>query len=142
MGSDIGLENVTTYEFVTALLHVFPPLKIDWLWPGRIASGSLTVLAGDPDVGKSYLALDVAARASLGAEWPDGQPNPGAGASVVDECGRSFDLHDPAGVGGCAGGCIAVHFSLSRSHYQPGGENRAADQFETGYEKCCVIPWI
>ena len=27
--------------------------KIDWLWPGRIALGKLTLLVGDPTLGKS-----------------------------------------------------------------------------------------
>ena len=31
--------------------------KIDWLWEPYIASGKLTVLQGDPGVGKSTLAL-------------------------------------------------------------------------------------
>jgi len=44
---------------------------ISWLWPGRIALGKLTLLAGDPGLGKSTLALDIAARVSCGASWPD-----------------------------------------------------------------------
>jgi AAA domain len=44
---------------------------VDWLWPQRIALGSVTVLAGDPGLGKSFLALDVAARVSTGRPWPD-----------------------------------------------------------------------
>jgi putative DNA primase/helicase len=48
---------------------------MDWLWPGRIAFDSLTLLTGEPDVGKSMVALDLAARVSRGGAWPDGQPN-------------------------------------------------------------------
>jgi hypothetical protein len=48
---------------------------VEWLWPGRIVAGNLTLLIGDPDVGKSLLAMDLAARLSRGGEWPDGQPN-------------------------------------------------------------------
>jgi putative DNA primase/helicase len=44
---------------------------VDWLWPQRIALGSVTFLAGDPGLGKSFLALDVAARVSTGGPWPD-----------------------------------------------------------------------
>jgi hypothetical protein len=44
---------------------------IVWLWPSRIALGKLTLLVGDPSLGKSTLALDIAARVSRGASWPD-----------------------------------------------------------------------
>jgi hypothetical protein len=44
---------------------------IEWLWPGRIARGKVTLLAGDPGLGKSFLTLDLAARVSRGSPWPD-----------------------------------------------------------------------
>lgn len=48
---------------------------IKWLHPGRIPRGKITVLAGDPDVGKTFLTLDIAARVSTGNRWPDGTSN-------------------------------------------------------------------
>ncbi len=52
--------------------------QLAWLWPGRIPLGKLTLLAGDPGLGKSLVTLDIAARVSRGAPWPDntliGQP--------------------------------------------------------------------
>jgi hypothetical protein len=48
---------------------------VRWLWPGRIVTENLTLLVGDPDVGKSLVALDLAARVSQGGAWPDGEPN-------------------------------------------------------------------
>src|SRR5437016_3671466 len=50
-----------------------------WLWPERIARGTVTLLAGYPDVGKSFVALDIAARVSRGQAWPDGAASEGAG---------------------------------------------------------------
>lgn len=47
------------------------PEPVTWLWAGRIALGKLTLLAGDPGLGKSFLTLDVAARVSTGSGWPD-----------------------------------------------------------------------
>ena len=44
---------------------------LDWLWPGRIPLGKLTLLAGDPGLGKSFVTLDIASRVSRGAAWPD-----------------------------------------------------------------------
>lgn len=47
------------------------PKAVEWLWPSRIPMGKLTVIAGDPKVGKSVLAVDLTARVSSGARWPD-----------------------------------------------------------------------
>lgn len=46
------------------------PLR--WLWPWRVPLGKLTILAGDPGLGKSLLLLDLAARVSKGHLLPDG----------------------------------------------------------------------
>lgn len=45
--------------------------EIDWLWPNRIARGKVTLLQGDPGLGKSLLTIDIASRVSRGALWPD-----------------------------------------------------------------------
>jgi hypothetical protein len=52
------------------------PRRIDYLWPGRIARGKLTVIGGDPGVGKGTLGIDICARLSTGTDWPDGKPAP------------------------------------------------------------------
>lgn len=45
---------------------------LSWLWPGRLAQGKLSILDGDPGLGKSLLALDLCARISTGRDFPDG----------------------------------------------------------------------
>jgi len=55
------------------------PAGVEWLWPGRIPAGKMSLLAGDPGRGKSLLSLDIAARVSRGLAWPDapqGAPAP------------------------------------------------------------------
>jgi putative DNA primase/helicase len=61
------------------------PEPLRWLWPGRIALGKLTMIAGDPGLGKSFLTLDIASRLSTGTPWPDavGQENPSGGAVLL-----------------------------------------------------------
>ena len=44
---------------------------LKWLWPGRVPLGKVTLIVGDPGRGKSLLALDMAARVTRGAAWPD-----------------------------------------------------------------------
>jgi len=56
---------------------------VRWLWPGRIPSGKVTLVAGDPNIGKSMISLDMAARVSRGTAWPDGAANAGAGGVVI-----------------------------------------------------------
>ena len=46
---------------------------INWLWPDRIACGKLTVLAGNPGLGKSQLSAAIAAMVSTGGAWPNGE---------------------------------------------------------------------
>jgi RecA-family ATPase len=40
--------------------------SVEWLWPGRIPQGGLTVLADEPGLGKSLLSLWLASRLSRG----------------------------------------------------------------------------
>jgi putative DNA primase/helicase len=56
---------------------------IQWLWQGRIARGKLTLLAGLPDLGKSQIKIDVAARISRGNVWPDGGNAPQASVLIL-----------------------------------------------------------
>lgn len=48
------------------------PERVSWLWPGRIPFGKLTILDGDPGLGKSTVMLDLAARLSTGRALPGG----------------------------------------------------------------------
>jgi hypothetical protein len=43
---------------------------IDWLWLGRIARGKLTMVAGNPGLGKSQLTAAIASTATTGGTWP------------------------------------------------------------------------
>lgn len=52
------------------------PAEVKWLWPERIPLGRLTVLAGHPGEGKSWVTTDMAARVSTGTPWPDGRDCP------------------------------------------------------------------
>src|SRR6266487_1249668 len=48
--------------------------QIDWLWQRRVPLGKITLLDGDPGVGKSLLAITIAACISTGRPMPDGTP--------------------------------------------------------------------
>jgi hypothetical protein len=46
------------------------PERVTWLSPGRLAAGKITVLDGDPGLGKSQIGIDWAARITTGRPLP------------------------------------------------------------------------
>jgi hypothetical protein len=56
------------------LLSTVLPQRVEWLWAERVPFGKLTILDGDPGLGKSVLTLDLAARVSRGMPMPCGAP--------------------------------------------------------------------
>ncbi len=68
---------------VGKLLSEVQPERLEWLWRGRVPLGKLTVLDGDPGLGKSAVTLDVAARVSAGRELPDGERRGPAGVVLL-----------------------------------------------------------
>jgi hypothetical protein len=47
------------------------PLRaIKWAWKHRFAFGKIALIAGDPGLGKSQIALDIVARHTTGKFWP------------------------------------------------------------------------
>ena len=73
---DVRNERLTALSADAVRLSDVAPCEVEWLWPGRVALGKLTLLAGDPGVGKSYLTLDMAARVSRGGPWPEVSADP------------------------------------------------------------------
>jgi hypothetical protein len=52
-------------------LSSIEPQEIKWLWRGRIPFGMLSLIAGAPEVGKSFLSIFIASRLSKGEALPD-----------------------------------------------------------------------
>lgn len=76
-------QTATKSEAVVHRLSDVQPEQLEWLWPGRIPLGKLTLLAGDPGLGKSFVTIDMAARVSVGAVWPDDSKRQQQVGSVV-----------------------------------------------------------
>lgn len=58
--------------------------EIEWLWPGKIPKGRLTMIVGRPGLGKSFMTSgDFAARVTRGAEWPDGAACPSGQVLII-----------------------------------------------------------
>lgn len=59
------------------------PERVDWLWYPYLPLGKLTLLEGDPGLGKTFLALQLAATVSRGAAFPTEADTPGEPGNVL-----------------------------------------------------------
>jgi AAA domain len=64
------------HGLITRRLSEVIERQMDWLWWQRFPRGYLSLVSGDPDLGKSWLILDILARITTGRSLPDGSPNP------------------------------------------------------------------
>ena len=55
---------------------------VEWVWRDRVPAGMVVVLAGDPDLGKSTIAIHMAAAITSGRDWADGAPAPQVGRVI------------------------------------------------------------
>jgi len=47
------------------------PKPINWLWEDYMAKGTITLITGEPELGKSQITLNMAAIVTTGGTWPD-----------------------------------------------------------------------
>lgn len=73
---------VNTHPSTTPLSE-YESIEVTWLWHHRIRAHCINLLAGPAGLGKSAIALFVAARVSTGENWPDGTPNGKSGNVVI-----------------------------------------------------------
>ncbi len=103
-GTEMSFQSLTEYDLQ----------PLEWVWDGLIPRGKLTLITGEPGVGKSLFALQVAAmvtrgcrtpfRHSASVEWQAGSgPAAAVSQALVERDGRDRPgkhLTDPAGAGG------------------------------------------
>jgi putative DNA primase/helicase len=78
---ELDAERYGSHEQVTATATTIcmadvQPKQIQWLWAPRIAMGKLSIIAGDPGLGKSMLTTSLAAHVTTARAWPDGSNCP------------------------------------------------------------------
>ena len=79
----IGIIAPPALGLVTRRASDITPQEIRWLWPQRIALGKLSLIAGDPGLGKSLLSLRIAAIVSRGGLWPVDQTQSPPGSVLI-----------------------------------------------------------
>jgi hypothetical protein len=78
-----GAPSVELDNFARADMLGLPAME--WIWPNVLPAGEFALLAGAPKVGKSQIAVDLAARLTNGAVWPDGAPGASPGGVILIE---------------------------------------------------------
>lgn len=92
---------------------------VHWLWPGRIARGKVTLIAGHPGLGKSQVCLSMAATVTTGEKWPDQTPCERGSVVIFSAEDDPEDTIRPR--------LRAAGVDLSRCHVFHTNEDRAAD---------------
>jgi len=57
-------------SILTRRLSDIDAKPVSWLWPGRIARGKVSIIAGNPGLGKSQVTASIAAIVTTGGRWP------------------------------------------------------------------------
>ena len=100
------------------------PEPVEWLWPGRIALGKLTLIAGEAGLGKSQLSIAPLGNyyATLNTTVPPFN-NPNLRRAVVAAANRAAYLRVR---GGSLVGTVATHFlGPTDSAFQAADQQRA-----------------
>ena len=74
---------LTSEEALGQLLSEVATQEVKWLWEKRIPLGKITILDGDPGMGKSLLAIALAACVSTGHAMPDGTSGQQGGVILI-----------------------------------------------------------
>lgn len=75
--------SAATAVLVSRCAAEIPPEKIEWLWPGRLARGKHTCIAGEPGAGKSQLSIAIIAAVTTAGEWPCGEGRAPLGNAII-----------------------------------------------------------
>jgi putative DNA primase/helicase len=70
-------------ELVICRASEIAPEPVSWLWPGRIAVGKQTLIAGEPGLGKSQLATAIIAAVTTGGYWPNNEGRAPLGRAII-----------------------------------------------------------
>ena len=62
---DLPPEATSGTALITQCAADVTPEPVEWLWPGRVALGKLTLIAGEAGLGKSQLLIAIADRKSV-----------------------------------------------------------------------------
>jgi|GEM_PF-808412 putative DNA primase/helicase len=80
---NIPEEKNINYKAIVRCFSDIKSVPISWLWEGRIALGKLTMIVGDPGLGKSLITATLATHVSKGYPWPVDESKPPIGDVIL-----------------------------------------------------------
>jgi hypothetical protein len=89
-------------------LATIEPQPVDFVWDRRIPRGRVTIVGGDPGLGKSFVTLYIAACVSTGSSWTDGGQAPLGDVIVLSAEDAAADTIRPR--------CDGLGADVSRIH--------------------------
>jgi len=108
------------------------PVPVQWLWFPRFALGKVSLLVGNPGVGKSFASLDIVSRISTGALWPDGENLPDGsnrapqGSSLLLTAEDGLDDTVRPRLDRMGGDCSRI-FAIQGSYWESDSEKESSD---------------
>lgn len=63
-------EEMESHDEMVKQLSLIKPEEVDWIWYPYIPRGKVTLLEGDPDLGKSWLTMAIASHITKGKRFP------------------------------------------------------------------------
>jgi len=102
-------DRVEDVELVFQRMSDVEAQPVEWIWKNRIARRKVTLIAGDPGIGKSQVGCDVIARiTTTSTEWPDGGWAPTGSVVVLSAEDATADTLRPR--------CEAAGADLDKVH--------------------------
>src|SRR2546423_13390931 len=131
-GNVSDLPTVRHRGLVSARAADITPESVQWLWPGRLARGKHTCVAGEPGTGKSQLSIAIIAAITTGGDWPCGEGQAPLGSVIIlsAEDGAA-DTIVPRLI---AAGADLARVHIVSSVYATDGEGRRAFSLQTDIE--------
>lgn len=76
-------QNKDENELVSECIANITMEPIEWLWPGKLAKGKLSIIGGNPGLGKSQITLSMAACITRGIPFPCTDAKPKIGSVLL-----------------------------------------------------------
>jgi hypothetical protein len=131
---------------IAPALSEYVPKAVRWLWPGRLPLAMFCLLTGQEGSGKTFMAVDWAARVTRGLDWPDGasgvEPSEVVFMSAEDH--PSYTLHPRALAAGADVSRIRFFTGVQNSHgkiepFDPQTNILGLDLILAAYPKCKLV---
>jgi RecA-family ATPase len=75
--------NLHTATLISRCAADITPEAIEWLWPGRVAIGKQTLIAGEAGLGKSQIGISMIAAVTAAGPWPCGEGSAPLGNVII-----------------------------------------------------------